>query len=647
MKPTDSLPVALPATRKASGKVQAVAKTVLLALFAVATFPPLLPLVRGEGIEWSWQMALNESVARGLVYGRDFTFTYGPLGFVAFPYDMGDMLATAVAWRLILHAFFCVGVGLNVWRCGSVSLGGLLCATIAFGQVRYELTPRILLAESAFLTYSLVAGSYAAALPAAALAAVGLLVKFNTGMAGIATLALWYVVMLASGRVKVVGALPVLAVFLATFLGCFRHYGGPLGALPDFFAASVRVASGYSAQMALPAPAAAMWLVAFPLALIIGAIVAGGFFDRRYAAMGLMLSPVFFNLLKSACVRADQIHLYLYFQALPGFAALFLVLPETALRRWLAAGVCAAVLSIAVYARGSEFSQFAPPEEFPAAAYLPDGPQNVLGILNWTKYRRTIQQLSRWSTTRQRLPDWLLERIGTAPIDAYPQEASTVFANGLNWCPRPVVQSYSAYAPELDEANARHYRAPKGPRFILFELAGLGKEHPWFVDPLTLREIHTQFDVLARGPRFLLLQRRAAPRGPAWPIEPLAVETVRLGDRVLVPKGDQFVLAAALRFRLTAGGTLRDKLCKVYAPSIRLEFEDGSQETYEIAWRNAANGLLVSELPTTLNDLDALWDPAKRRAVTALTLIADAADFDEAVELSWLRSALPAKPAAK
>jgi hypothetical protein len=242
----------------------------------------------------------------------------------------------------------------------------------------------------------------------------------------------------------------------------------------------------------------------------------------------------------------------------------------------------------------------------------------------------------------QRLPDWLLARIGTEPIDAYPSEASVLFASGLNWSPRPVCQSYSAYSPELDEANAARYRSPAGPEFVLFELTAIDRQHPWFVDPVTLRELFSRFEVVLKGPQFALLQRRAEPGGAGTTL--LDATRTRIGERVVVPRDSNFLLAAALRLRLTAMGRLKDKLWKVYAPSVRVEFENGTEQTYEIVWRNAVSGLLLSELPASLQDVDALWDPAKRTAVTAFTVLADPADFNEEIDLTWLRTTVPAKP---
>jgi hypothetical protein len=362
--------------------------------------------------------------------------------------------------------------------------------------------------------------------------------------------------------------------------------------------------------------------------------------------LAVLLSGVCFNLFKSGFVRHDPMHVFLFFAAFPCFAALFLVLPETPVQKWTAAAVCLVILVVDGAAR---VRQFAPPEGAPLEAYLPEGPLYLNDAIHWTQRRRAIRDISAPVIAALRLPGSLRTTIGSTAIDGYPQEMTVLFANRLNWSPRPVPQSYSAYAPDLDEMNARHYRSADGPGLVLYQFDAIDGQHPWFVDPLSLRELHNRYEVWLRLPPvlpgsrpFLMLKRRAQARGSEP--EEVSTDRVSLGERVTVPRDGKFVLAAALQFRLTPGGQLRDKLWKVYPPSIRVEFADGTIESYRVVWRNAVNGLLISELPSARDPVTALWDPANRTAVTAFRLLADKADFDEYVDLAWLRTAIPAKP---
>ena len=50
----------------------------LLAVLAVDAYVPLSPFMPRNDVDGSWILALNQAVARGLVFGRDIVFTFGP-----------------------------------------------------------------------------------------------------------------------------------------------------------------------------------------------------------------------------------------------------------------------------------------------------------------------------------------------------------------------------------------------------------------------------------------------------------------------------------------------------------------------------------------------------------------------------------------
>jgi hypothetical protein len=52
----------------------------LVVYFALAAFPPG-PLPASTGLDPSWVAGLNMAHAQGLVAGKDWVFTLGPLGF--------------------------------------------------------------------------------------------------------------------------------------------------------------------------------------------------------------------------------------------------------------------------------------------------------------------------------------------------------------------------------------------------------------------------------------------------------------------------------------------------------------------------------------------------------------------------------------
>ncbi len=64
----------------------------------------------------------------------------------------------------------------------------------------------------------------------------------------------------------------------------------------------------------------------------------------------------------------------------------------------------------------------------------------------------------------------VLREIKNQTVDCYPFDMISIFANGLNWNPRPLIQSYVAYTPWLDLQNQKFFlSAQKAPEYLIWE----------------------------------------------------------------------------------------------------------------------------------------------------------------------------------
>jgi hypothetical protein len=71
----------------------------------LAVFVPLNPEMPSHGLDPSWKFAMNEGVARNLVFGRDIVFTFGPYASIYTevyePQTDKLMLLGAYSWALV------------------------------------------------------------------------------------------------------------------------------------------------------------------------------------------------------------------------------------------------------------------------------------------------------------------------------------------------------------------------------------------------------------------------------------------------------------------------------------------------------------------------------------------------------------------
>src|SRR6185436_5439341 len=89
-------------------------------------------------------------------------------------------------------------------------------------------------------------------------------------------------------------------------------------------------------------------------------------------------------------------------------------------------------------------------------------------LLSPSEYRMRLESHHRALERMYDLPR-IRTAVGREPIDVFGSNQSMALLNHLNYRPRPVFQSYSAYTPELVELNAAFLESDRAPRFMLFQ----------------------------------------------------------------------------------------------------------------------------------------------------------------------------------
>jgi hypothetical protein len=80
------------------------------ALYPVLVAVPALPFAMGPGLDAGWVMGLSMAHAQGLEPGREFVFTYGPLGYLMYPDPATVPAALALGARLAIWLLWAAGL---------------------------------------------------------------------------------------------------------------------------------------------------------------------------------------------------------------------------------------------------------------------------------------------------------------------------------------------------------------------------------------------------------------------------------------------------------------------------------------------------------------------------------------------------------
>jgi len=574
----------------------------------------------------------------GLQFGKDIVCTYGPLGFLVFPYfsagataarllvalglsylsALGVTLITRrqpLAWRWCMPAVY-LWVGANMdhpfdfvteiallsWGWLSLTESGkrqgwfvatfvLLSAFVALAKTSFLF--------AGFLAVTLVCGGLLSRglWRVAVVAIVGLSVSFVLGwlLAGqnILNVASWLKMGLAVVRgyqdaqgweelrmVKMFG--PTLAILVALLI-------------------ALRVSKGECPAQAPPSSKLSNY--------------GWRFFSGAFVATILLI------VWKHGFVRGDTGHSVYFFAFVPmlALALEILPLPKRGLQ-WLARSMAVACC---VVAPGVLQVVYFRPGTGSVSQCFRTLAANSRTLLAPARYASEMQQALDNNIRAADLPV-CRQIIGRSTVDVFGDSQAHAIFNHLNYQPRPVFQTYCACNAALMRLNEDYFLSPRAPEFVLFELGAVDRKFPVLEDAMLLRCLLCNNTMITNEGRFLLL--KAVSRAPAK-LELLREGVVRAGERIFLAHGNEAVSAAAsmpsptsniwLEIQLEPSFSGRLRRFFYRPPTVRLAAWSESGSSPMLKRRAPASmlaaGFLASPLLADTDDVSSVYSDAGRK----------------------------------
>ncbi len=486
-----------------------------------------------RGIDASWWSGLYMAAHDGLSFGPEIIFTYGPLGFLRYPWLFfpGETTLLAFLYTSVLFVGLCTVLvaalrrRMPLWAAALVTLLVVIQLTWIEVSVAIALLTALLIIERrpggrSMLILALCAGVFAGA---------ELLVKLSNGPVIFVLLLLG----LIGARARPRELLAYLGGVFVSFLGFWLISGQSLGDLPDFLSGSLQIVAGYNEAMA--AYGHSNW---YPLAAVLSVAAClawaalGRFPDRRGRIVaGAIVVVMVLVLYKYVVVRVDRSHLATFFAMV---ALLWVAIPP---RRGLAAvsvAGLAAFAAVSIYASGKT-EPLNPVENVKSLV------RDVRVVASPGRQRERIEGIRGWVQFQYLLDERMQRGLEGQRVSVDPWEAAVAWAFELDWSPVPVFQNYSAYTSELDERNAEAIADPSGPTRILRH-GGMDPERPTegidrrflaWDPPAQARATLCHFRPVDRSPFWQLLARvpdRCGPELPAGTVESSFGETVAVPE---------------------------------------------------------------------------------------------------------------------
>jgi hypothetical protein len=439
------------------------------ALIALLSWPTVSPVPR-PGIDPSWVAGLYMALNRGLHFGSQIVFTYGPLGFLQQPvlYDRG-LWIVAFLYGVIVYVALAVALLWVARR--SMPLPIAAAAVYALLAIGYLEAAAVLLVLviclSSLSGRPAPGGPLVLSVGGGALSAVELLGKLNFG---IAILAMCLLALLGlSDRRRQLGLFAAAAGILLVLLWLLT--GQTLSNVSGFLANGWEVLSGYSSAMATNVSDVSWqrpWAIGV-IALLLAAAGVAGRRDpppRRSAAVAIV--AVFgFAMFKQSFVRQGLGNASDFYPLMLGVGlALAWRLPVRlpGLPPYAPAAallVPLATLSVAALPSPSFWDSLKPSDH---VEYLH---RDIEALLSGGRRRALQREGRRLMASNYRIDPASLALLNGRRVDVEPWEIGAAWAYGLEWQPLPVIQGYQAYTSELDRLNAAALAGSGRPTAIL------------------------------------------------------------------------------------------------------------------------------------------------------------------------------------
>ena len=588
------------------------------AIVAFIAITPVYPGVGFDALDRSWMFAMNVATARGMV-GKDVIFTYGPYGSI---YTQQYFPQTNLT-MLLGGAFLAVAISAGLlcldrpgWRFAASGFA-LFLPTDFCMDTRFLCVPMVMLilafrvSQPADRIANIQLNRFTRVtlgLLAAGLAILSL-IKGTFAAASLGTIIIVFVVLFGAGFRRL--AASCLAIFIVAIPVFWLLAQQPLASLPLFFSRELAIMGGYSAAMARSGP---FWRIGLFLDCSLLLLVLNRrLFSADFRGMCLLagIALLLYLGFDEGFIRYDFSHL----PTAAGIAVMvgwgvvlcgpIAIAPLVSLVAML---ICWGLI-LQVYT-GPTFAGF---------INLLDAPYRTAARSIVARLEGTLDPARSYADSlnairaRQPLP------VLPGPTDIYSYDQARLLAADLDWSPRPVLQSYSAYTPALLRLNAAHLLGVNAPRNVVFAIQPIDHRFPALEDGASWPLLLSGYRFTGYAGEAAILQRRLA--SGSFQLQLLVAGQYSMDQRIALPKPAGRILWAEIEIRPTLAGRIVNLLYKLPILYLSLQYPGGGIERYRYIEGMGETGfVIVPTVGNTRNFVALVQNPATLPRAAAFSI---------------------------
>ena len=210
-------------------------------------------------------------------------------------------------------------------------------------------------------------------------------------------------------------------------------------------------------------------------------------------------------------------------------------------------------------------------------------------------------------------------------VDLYPDNLSILIGADLHYKPRPAILSLGAYTSYLARLDAEHLRDNDAPQIILFRVETIDERYPSIDDSLSWPEIWTKYRLEGKtdeADEYLILRRSSTPS--SYSIVKVKELDTKFGDLISTPDINGLIWAE-IEIKHTLIGRLMRYLFKLPRLYVRVNLMDGQEKRFRIIPEMVRTGFLLSPLVEDNKDFTELMKKdrnlIRRKSIQGISLM--------------------------
>lgn len=577
-------------------------------LYTIYLIPPKIFLVFSCSLDYSWILAINLAIKNKLVFGTDFIFNYGPMGYLCtrnamdlsiwhfLPIDLFNFFAVA----LCLYKFFTaikgyykyilIGIPFLFFK-EHISIYWSLpsfyfCLIVAYISLFINFDRKII------YLYII-----------ATITIIGSLTKLNFGLVFFFAYAslLGYALFTLKYSIKIVA---INLLYFSSLFILFYSFVFKVDFI-NYVKNSLILINSYNDAM-------------FATQFDPNVLICYGIDGLVLVACFLVYASVIFLAIRSKSINID------YLTPLLVLMGLFVLYKHSILRTHLDEFHKIASLMVGVYIISAKtnlqkqiisyfyifvlFNSLVYFFYFTSIFQLKNPVFEDLSLIKrfssienyWKLYKKSQKQNLEVNTACVFPSNEVLSEIGNKTVDIFPFEVTTMKLYNLNYSPRPVMQSYQVTDSFLDSFNAKKYQSEKAPDYFLYNLFALDNKNILFEETYTKLALMSNYTYTglnfpdAYGNISLYKKYRT---GKNYSLDPILAKNnpnINFNDILQIPQGDSLlVLKANIQYSFI--GKLKRLF---YVPSqldIEIFYEDNSIRKFRAVLPIIQGGIICNK----------------------------------------------------